>query len=73
MVSVDFRKGRDEAVAVTTILGALAKAERATLLAYPLREPAMLSADAGAAEVCATRVPSALHLHVHRAQQVLTG
>jgi hypothetical protein len=62
MVSVDFRKGRDEAVAVTTILGALAKAERATLLAHPLREPAMLSADAGAAEVHASRQPAALRL-----------
>jgi hypothetical protein len=56
MASADFRKGRDDAVAVTTILGALAKAERATLLGFPLREPAMLSAGAQADEVCRSRL-----------------
>lgn len=51
MAGADFRKGREEAVAVTSILGAFAKAERASLLGFPLREPATLSADAQADEV----------------------
>lgn len=51
MAGADFRKGRDEALAVTTILAAFAKAERTSLLGFPLREPATLPADAQADQV----------------------
>lgn len=56
MAGADFRKGREEAVAVATILAAFAKAERSTLLGFPLREPATLPADAQAAEVRGSRL-----------------
>lgn len=51
LASADFRKEREEAVTAVTILASFAKAERASLLGFPLKEPAQLPADAQCAEV----------------------
>ena len=55
LAATDFRKDREEAVAAATILAVFAKAERASLLGFPQREPATLPADAQSAEVSGSR------------------